>query len=219
MGPDQTSPFQTEAISRRLRSSNSGLVGAGSTRASAHVNSMRRPEICTLRRRVRARWKISIVSWLPGFGTRNSKARARSWSSIAVNREIFSITRQSNADRGHAGVEYAYRAVQRYGQRVREAGALFVQTTIPKRVNASSPNVNFRRQIEAVNELLRSRWREDDLCDALIDVALEPRFGNPDDRMYYVDGTHLTVLGYTVLAERIVPILEAIAGGQLLRLK
>jgi lysophospholipase L1-like esterase len=121
-----------------------------------------------------------------------------------------------NADGGTQAVDRAYRAVQRYGQRVREAGALFVQTTIPMRVNASSPNINFREQIEAVNRLLRSRWRQDNLCDALIDVALEPRFGNPDDRTYYVDGTHLTVLGYTVLAECVVPVLEAIAGGQAL---
>jgi lysophospholipase L1-like esterase len=122
-------------------------------------------------------------------------------------------SRVDNVGGGTQAVEDAYRAVQRYGQRVREEGALFVQMTILKRFNARSPNVNFLRNIEAANELLRSRWREDNICDALIDVALDPRFGDPHDRTYYIDGTHLTILGYAVLAELAVPVLGALAGG------
>jgi lysophospholipase L1-like esterase len=108
----------------------------------------------------------------------------------------------NNGNGGREAQEAAYQALKAYAAKVHEAGALFVDITMPARIaTAFGGDRNLKADINAVNERVRDHCKTDHICDVVVDLALDPRMQDPGNTEYYVDGNHFTAAGYRIWAD------------------
>jgi hypothetical protein len=113
---------------------------------------------------------------------------------------------------GKAAQDAAYSALKDYAAKVHTAGALFVDITMPARVAQGAKDTNLQSDMAAVNQRITQHCRADNICDAVIDLAADPRMQDPSDARYYIGGVHFTDQGYRVWAEHVLSEIRRIAG-------
>jgi hypothetical protein len=117
---------------------------------------------------------------------------------------------------GEAAQEAAYQALKTYAAKVHEAGALFIDITMPARVtDPAAVDKNLKTDIDAVNLRVREHCKADHICDAVFDLALDPRMKDPSNTEYYeADGTHFTTAGYRIWAEYVLKSIKQLIPAQ-----
>ncbi len=84
----------------------------------------------------------------------------------------------------------------------RAAGWHVIVFTVLPRSNDETP-ATFEQQRQSMNAQIRETWPE--FADALVDIAADPRIGDPGDELdptFYADRLHLTAAGYAIVAEQ-----------------
>ncbi len=104
----------------------------------------------------------------------------------------------------------AYAALKAYAIKVHKAGASFVDITMTPESTRESYDRNLMSDIDAVNQRIRQHCINDGICDAVLDVAADPRLRDGADKKYFVDGTHLTYEGSMIFTEYVVKYLKAL---------
>jgi lysophospholipase L1-like esterase len=100
---------------------------------------------------------------------------------------------------------------RQYCEERRDQGFLMVVTTTLPRSGRIDPD-DFEGRRQDLNALLRAQWR--DFADALVDVAADPRLGDPGDEMdrryFDADRVHLNDTGLGEIAKLVYPALKGL---------
>ena len=98
----------------------------------------------------------------------------------------------------------AYDALKEYATKVHNAGAEFLDITMPSRGFDGGADNNLQVDVQQVNRLIVKNCVRDHACDVVIDLAADPRMQRISNLRYYAAGSHFTAEGYKIWADYVV---------------
>ena len=98
----------------------------------------------------------------------------------------------------------AYDALKEYATKVHNAGAEFLDITMPSRGFDGGADNNLQDDVQQVNRLIVKNCVRDHACDVVIDLAADPRMQRISNLRYYAAGSHFTAEGYKIWADYVV---------------
>jgi hypothetical protein len=84
------------------------------------------------------------------------------------------------------------------------AGAEFLDITMPSRGFDGGADNNLQDDVQQVNRLIVKNCVRDHACDVVIDLAADPRMQRISNLRYYAAGSHFTAEGYKIWADYVV---------------
>jgi lysophospholipase L1-like esterase len=151
---------------------------------------------------------------VPAFTTPGMSARALIDSRFAIDHQfLIDVAWEGRNDivLNGASAATAYVNLVAYCQARRAAGLRVVIVTLLPSTSGVPGTYEADRQ--TVNGLLRANWPS--FADALADPGGDATIGqplSPNNLTYYVDGIHMTVAGYGIVASYVAPAIQRVLG-------